>query len=127
MAQMQTPLRKVRGLGSAKDGTAHFWRVRVTSVALVPLSLFAIGLVVSLIGAGYAEMRAALSQPIVALLLGLFVIISLDHMRSGMEEIIQDYVHGELAKVVLLMLNLFFTIILGAASIFALLKIAFGG
>lgn len=127
MAQMQTPLRKVRGLGSAKDGTAHFWRVRVTSVALVPLSLFAIGLVVSLIGASYAETRAALSQPIVALLLGLFVIISLDHMRSGMEEIIQDYVHGELAKVVLLMLNLFFTIILGAASIFALLKIAFGG
>ncbi|TWG92573.1 succinate dehydrogenase / fumarate reductase membrane anchor subunit [Mesorhizobium sp. J18] len=127
MAQMQTPLRKVRGLGSAKDGTAHFWRVRVTSVALVPLSLFAIGLVVSLIDAGYAETRAVLAQPIVALLLGLFVVISLDHMRSGMEEIIQDYVHGELAKVVLLMLNLFFIIILGAASIFALLKIAFGG
>lgn len=124
---MQTPLRKVRGLGSAKDGTAHFWRVRVTSVALLPLSLFAIGLVVSLGGASYEETRAALAQPVVALLLGLFVVISLDHMRSGMEEVIQDYIHGDLLKVVLLMLNLFFVIVVGAASVFALLKIAFGG
>jgi succinate dehydrogenase / fumarate reductase membrane anchor subunit len=127
MAQMQTPLRKVRGLGSARDGTAHFWRVRVTSVALVPLSLFAVGLVVSLGSAGYDETRAVLAQPLVALMLGLFVVISLDHMRSGMEEVIQDYVHGELLKVTLLMLNLFFIVVMGAASVFALLKIAFGG
>lgn len=127
MTQMQTPLRKVRGLGSAKDGTAHFWRVRVTSVALVPLSLFVVGFLISLGGAGFAETRAALAQPVVTVLFGLFIVICLDHMRSGMEEVIQDYVHGELAKVILLMLNLFFIVILGAASLFALLKIAFGG
>ncbi len=124
---MQTPLRLVRGLGSAKDGTAHFWRVRVTSVVLVPLSLFAVGLVISLVGASFAETRATLAQPLVALFLGLFVVISLDHMRSGMEEIILDYIHGELGKVILLILNTCFTVILGAASILALLKIVFGG
>jgi succinate dehydrogenase / fumarate reductase membrane anchor subunit len=127
MARIETPLRKVRGLGSAKEGTAHFWRVRVTSVALIPLSLFAVGLIVSLGDASYAETRATLAHPLVALLLGLFVVVSLDHMRSGMEEIILDYIHGDLAKVVLLMLNLFFIILVGAASLFALLKIAFGG
>lgn len=127
MARMQTPLRTVRGLGSAKDGTAHFWRVRVTSVALVPLSLFVIGLLISLAGSGFAETRSVLAQPLVTVLFGLFVVISLDHMRAGMEEVIQDYIHGDLAKVVLLMLNLFFTVILGAACILALLKIAFAG
>ena len=127
MARFETPLRKVRGLGSTGDGTAHFWRVRVTSVALVPLSLFAIGLLVSLGGAGFEETRATLAQPVVAILLGLFVVVSLDHMRLGMEEIVLDYVHGELAKVVLLMLNLFFTVVVGAACLFALLSIAFGG
>lgn len=127
MADMQTPLRKVRGLGSAKGGTAHFWRVRVTSVALVPLSLFAIGLVLATLGASYVETRIILSHPVVAILLALFIIVTLDHMRSGMEEIIADYIHGEGLKLSLLMLNLFFIIIVGGACLFALLKIAFGG
>ena len=124
---MQTPLRKVRGLGSAGEGTSHFWRMRVTSVALIPLSLFAVGLVVALGDADMAETRETLAHPLVALLLGLFIVISLDHMRLGMQEIIEDYIHGELLKVALLMLNIFFTILVGAASLFALLKIAFGG
>ncbi|APH70062.1 succinate dehydrogenase, hydrophobic membrane anchor protein [Aquibium oceanicum] len=127
MADMQTPLRKVRGLGSSRGGTAHFWRVRVTSVALVPLSLFAIWLVLSTFGSGYLETRATLAHPVVAILLGLFVVITLDHMRSGMEEIIADYIHGEGLKLALLMLNLFFVLVVGGACLFALLKIAFGG
>ena len=124
---MRTPLGKVRGLGAAREGTGSFWRIRVTSVALIPLSMFVVGWVLSLRGAGFAEVRASLSNPLIALVVALFLIISLDHMRSGMEEVIQDYVHGELLKVTLLMLNLFFIVVLGAASVFALLKIAFGG
>jgi len=127
MADMRTPLGKVRGLGAAGHGTAEFWRNRVTSVALIPLSIFAVWLVVSSLGSGFAETRATLAHPVVAILLSLFVVIGLDHMRLGMVEIIEDYTHDEGVKLVLLMLNIFFTILVGGACVFALLKIAFGG
>ncbi len=127
MADMRTPLNKVRGLGSAKDGTGHFWRIRLTAVALLPLSLFAVGWVLSMSGAGYAGVRASLGHPLVALFIALFIVISLDHMRLGMQIIIEDYVHGEGARIALLMLNIFFAGAIGAMTVFAILKIAFGG
>ncbi len=127
MAQMRTPLGKVRGLGSARDGTGHFWRIRVSSVALLPLSLYVVGLMVSLSGATHAQVLVALANPFTAVMVGLFLLASLDHMRLGMQVIIEDYVHSELPKLALLILNLFFTALVGAASLFALLKIAFGG
>ncbi|MGN6582282.1 MAG: succinate dehydrogenase, hydrophobic membrane anchor protein [Rhizobiaceae bacterium] len=127
MADMRTPLARVRGLGSAKEGTGHFWHIRVTSVALIPLAIYFIVLVISLNGGGYEEVRASLSHPFNALVLGLFILISLVHMRLGMQEIIEDYIHGEGLKVSLLILSTFFCVIVGVASIFALLKLAFGG
>jgi succinate dehydrogenase / fumarate reductase membrane anchor subunit len=127
MADMRTPLNRVRGLGSAKDGTGHFWRSRLTAVALLPLSLFAVGWVLSLRGAGYGQVHASLGHPVVALMLGLFILVSLDHMRLGMQVIIEDYVHGEGARIVSLMLNIFFAGAVGAMTVFAILKIAFGG
>ena len=127
MADLRTPLNKVRGLGSAKDGTGHFWRIRLTSVALLPLSLFAVGWVLSLRGAGYAEVHASLGHPLVALMLSLFILVSLDHMRLGMQVIIEDYAQGEGARIAWLMLNIFFAGAVGAMAVFAILKIAFGG
>jgi succinate dehydrogenase / fumarate reductase membrane anchor subunit len=127
MSDMRTPLRKVRGLGSAKDGTGHFWRIRLSSIALIPLSFFLLGWILSLGGASYAEVRAALAEPLIALAASLFILISLDHMQLGMQIIIEDYVHGEGTKVALIMLNIFFAVAVGAASVFAILKIAFGG
>jgi succinate dehydrogenase / fumarate reductase membrane anchor subunit len=124
---MRTPLRKVRGLGSAKDGTGHFWRIRLSSIALIPLSFFLLGWILSLDGAGYDEVRAALAEPLIALAASLFILISLDHMQLGMQIIIEDYVHGGGTKVALIMLNIFFAVAVGAASVFAILKIAFGG
>lgn len=127
MSDMRTALNKVRGLGSAREGTGHFWRIRLSSIALLPLSLFLLGWILSLGGASYGEVRAALAEPLIALAASLFILISLDHMQLGMQIIIEDYVHGEGAKLALIILNIFFAVAIGAASVFAILKIAFGG
>lgn len=126
-SSMRTPLGHVRGLGSAKSGTEHFWLQRVTAVANVILATAFVVIVLSLVGKPYPQAMALLSHPIVALLMLLFVVSGLIHMRLGMQTIIEDYVHGEGMKVLAVMANTFFTVAVGAASIFAILKIAFGG
>lgn len=126
MADMRTPLGKVRGLGSAREGTVHFWRQRLTAVANIPLVLFLVGLLISLNGASYAETRTALANPFVALMLALAMFSMLYHMRLGMQIVIEDYVHGEGTKLALLMLNTFFAFVVGAVAAFALLKLALG-
>jgi succinate dehydrogenase / fumarate reductase membrane anchor subunit len=124
---MRTALGRVRGLGSAREGTDHFWRQRLTAVANIPLILFFVGLIISLNGASYDEVRATLASPFVALMV-LFILASvLFHMRLGMQSIIEDYVHAEGLKIVCVVLNTFFPIIIGAACLFALLTIVFGG
>jgi succinate dehydrogenase / fumarate reductase membrane anchor subunit len=124
---MRTPLKNVRGLGSAKEGADHFWKQRLTGAANLVLSIFLLGLLICLAGADYATVKSVLARPFVALPLLLLVVSAAVHMRIGMAVIIEDYVHGEGAKIALLMLNTFFSILVGAASALAVLKLSFGG
>ena len=123
---MRTPLSRVRGLGSAKSGTEHFWRQRVTAVANVPLTIAGVIIVVSLLGRNHAAVAQVLGSPLIAILLLLFVISVTYHMRLGMQVVIEDYVHGDKMKLACLMANTFFCIAVGVASAFAILKLSFG-
>jgi succinate dehydrogenase / fumarate reductase membrane anchor subunit len=123
---MRTPLKNVRRLGSAKEGADHFWKQRLTAVANTVLAIGLVWLVISVSGADYAEAKALIGNPFVAVMLLLLIVSGTIHMRLGMQVIIEDYIHGEGAKVLLLMLNTFFAVTVALASVFAVLKISFG-
>lgn len=123
---MRTPLSKVLGLGSAKEGTEHFWRQRMTALANVPLIIAFIVLVLANVGLDHASAKAFLGQPLVALTMLLIVGCGVYHMKLGMQVIIEDYVHHELFKVLSLMGNVFFSVVIGLAAALAILKLALG-
>jgi succinate dehydrogenase membrane anchor subunit len=123
---MATPLKRVRGLGAAHGGTETFWRQRLTAVANIPLVIFLVLSIVSHIGASYGEVKAYIANPVVAVLLLALILSAAIHMRIGLREIIEDYVHAEGCKVASLILVTFYAAIVGIASTLAILKISFG-
>jgi len=123
---LRTPLARVRHLGAARSGTRHFWHQRLTSVALLPLSIAVIVLIVGLLGRNHAAVVQILGSSPVAIVMLLFVLTSVYHMWLGMQVIIEDYVHDETIKLVILMANTFFTFAVGITATFAILKLSFG-
>lgn len=123
---MITPLKRVRGLGSAKEGPDHFWRQRVTAVANFLLAPFAVGLIATLAGSDLETVRASIGHPVVAVALIVLILSMTAHMRIGMQVIVEDYVHSEGIKVLTLLANTFFCAAVAAVAIFAVLKLSFG-
>ena len=123
---MRTPLGRVRGLGSARSGTEHWWLQRVTAIANIPLVIFLVIFVIRHLGASRAEIVASIANPFVAILLALTFVSVLWHMRLGLQVVIEDYVHGHVAKFAALLANSFVTVLLGVAALYAILKMSFG-
>jgi len=124
---MTTPLARARGQGSAHRGTETFWRQRLTALANIPLTLFLILSILTHIDSDYEQVRAYFARPIVAVLMLALVISAAIHMRIGLKEIIEDYVHSHGAKTMALVLATAFAWGVGLSSTLAILKIALGG
>jgi succinate dehydrogenase / fumarate reductase, membrane anchor subunit len=125
-SSMRTPLGRVRNLGSAKSGTSDFWRQRLTAIAIVALIVPVIVVVMMLLGRNHAAAIQILGSPFVAIVLMLFIIASVWHMKIGMQVVIEDYVNDEKLKLVAIIGNNFFSVAVALAAVYAILKLSFG-
>jgi succinate dehydrogenase membrane anchor subunit len=123
---LQSPLGRVLGLGSAKDGAGHWWAQRVSAVALIPLTLWFMFSLLALPALDYATVRAWLSFPMSGFLALLLVGVLTYHSYLGTNEVIEDYVHSTGMKVLSLLLLRFVHVLVGGAAIFAIMRVAFG-
>jgi len=122
-----SPLGRVRGLGSAKSGTEHFWAQRVTAVALIPLTLWFVYSILALGDGDHAVASAWMQSPLNAVLLLLLIVATFHHMQLGLQVVIEDYIHVEYMKIVMLVIVKGASLLLGVAAAFAVLKVSFGG
>ncbi len=123
---LRTPLGRVRGLGSAKEGVGHWWAQRVTALALVPLSIWFVASVISLAGADHAAVVSWLGSPVVTVLMLLLLAATFYHAALGLQVVIEDYVHDEAVKIAGILIVKALCLVLGLAGAIAVLKIAFG-
>jgi len=124
---MRSPLGRVRGLGSAREGVGHWWAQRMTSLALVPLALWFVASLVTLTGADFATARAWIAAPVPASLLVLLIVATFYHGALGLQVIVEDYVHHEGAKVAALIAVNGLSLVLGLTGVLAVLTVLFGG
>ena len=121
---LRTPAGRVRYLGPARSGMREDWLMRLTSVALIPLTIAFVWLLLSLLSEDYNRVRAELGSPGPAIIVLLFVVAGVWHMQLGMRSIILDYCHGHVREWALLA-NLFFCVVLGLVCVYAVLRIGF--
>jgi succinate dehydrogenase / fumarate reductase membrane anchor subunit len=123
---MRTPLARVKGLGASGHGVEHWWIHRVTAVSNVPLIVAFVIIVAALAGSDYAQAINIISHPLVAIILILAVISVTNHMRLGMQTIIEDYVHDKGYKIAAVIANNFYAVIIAVACLYAILKVSLG-
>ena len=123
-ADLQTPLKRVRGLGSAKDGTRHFIVQRVTALALIPLSLWIIAVALALMHADFAHARALLHHPFAAVWMAAFVIATFWHAQLGLQVVIEDYVHARWLELTAQLAVKFFCFAGALACVLAIARIS---
>jgi succinate dehydrogenase / fumarate reductase membrane anchor subunit len=123
---LRTPLARVKGLGAAGHGAEHWWLHRMTAVSNIPLIVAFIIIVAALAFRPWEEAVRIVSRPLVALLLILCVISVTNHMRLGMQIIIEDYVHEKGLKIAAVIANNFYAVVIAVACLWAILKISFG-
>lgn len=127
MTMLRTPLSSIRGLGSAKDGTHHWWAQRWTALALIPLTLWTVIRIIQHVGADRDEIVEWLSSPFDATVMVLLVIALFHHAQLGVQVVIEDYVHHEGAKFAGILLVKGGCAFLGVVCVVSVLKLAFGG
>lgn len=121
---LRSPMHGARGLGSAKDGTMHWWAQRVTAIALVPLLIWWVASVILMLGAAQADVQAWLAQPLVALPMLLVLAVAYYHAMLGCQVVIEDYIHGEFCKIMALLVMKASFWLVGIAAAFAIFKVA---
>jgi len=124
-APLRTPLKRARGLGSAKSGTDHFWKQRVTAVILAPLAIWFVYTLISLVGVDLQTARAIIAKPWNAIIFAVFLVTMFWHARLGVQMVIEDYIHSRKLEIALFFaINFLFG--LGAvAALYAIARIAF--
>lgn len=125
-SSMRTPLGRVRNLGASHSGTTDFWRQRITAVAMVLLIVPVLVVILTLVGRNHAGAAQILGSLPIAIILLLFIVASVLHMKVGMQVVIEDYVHNEALKLASIMANNFFCFVVALTSIYALLKLSSG-
>ena len=123
---MRTPLARVKGLGASGHGVEHWWLHRMTAVSNVPLIISFVIVVAALAGSSYEGAVAIVSHPLVAIILLLAVISVTNHMRLGMQIVIEDYVHDKGYKIAAVIANNFYAVIIAVACLYAILKVSLG-
>ena len=124
---LRSPLGRVLGSGSSKEGVHHWWIQRLTAIALVPLTMWFVVSLLALPALDHATVVAWMSRSWTALLLILFVVVAAWHSQLGVRVVVEDYVHGSGVRTLTLVLITFVHALFAAAGVFAVLKIAFAG
>ncbi|MBX9748553.1 MAG: succinate dehydrogenase, hydrophobic membrane anchor protein [Roseococcus sp.] len=122
---LRSPLGRVRGMGSAKSGTHHWWMQRVTSIALLPLTLWFVVSMISLAGASYLETLLWIAQPVNAVLMLVLIGLTFHHMAAGLQVVVEDYVRDEFKRIAFVLIIKAASLLMALASGFAVLRIAF--